>query len=121
MAKIKTPLILLVRKLALMLHVERALEERVLPHLVEQVTDPQLEHAFERHLVQTRGHVATLEQAFSLLGEEIEPERSAVFDALVNSHEGLIAEVNVALADVVHPGAAAQAEHLEIGAYEGMI
>jgi ferritin-like metal-binding protein YciE len=121
MAKIKSPLTLLVRKLALMLHVERELEEHVLPRLMERAADPQLEHAFERHLAQTRGHVANLEQALSLLGEEIEPERNAAFDALVTAHERLVAQVAAALADVVHASGAAHAEHFEIGAYEGMI
>jgi ferritin-like metal-binding protein YciE len=122
LAKIKTPLALLERDLASMLYVERELTDSVLPALLERIADTQLEHAFERHLVQTRGHVANLEQAFSLLGEEPEPEKNAAFDGLGKEHDRLVKSLgDERLEDIVHAAAATQIEHYEIAAYKGMI
>ena len=122
MAKISQPRELLAHKLATMLYVERELADKVLPELLEEIDNPQLRHGIETHLAQTRGHVANLEQAFTLLGEEPETERSAAFDGLTKDHDQLIKTLDAQpLEDVVHAGAASKTEHFEIAAYEGMI
>src|SRR5438093_9163400 len=105
-----------------MLYVERELADKVLPELLEEIDNPQLRHGIETHLAQTRGHVANLEQAFSLLGGEPETEKSPAFDALVKDHNQLVKTVGTpVLEDLVHAGAAAKTEHFEIAGYEGMI
>jgi len=122
LAKISQPRELLAHKLATMLYVERELADKVLPELLEEIDNPQLRHGIETHLAQTRGHVANLEQAFTLLGEEPETERSAAFDGLTKDHDQLINKLDAQpLEDVVHAGAASKTEHFEIAAYEGMI
>jgi ferritin-like metal-binding protein YciE len=121
MAKISQPRELFAHKLATMLYVERELAEKVLPELLEQVDNAQLRHGIETHLAQTRGHVANLEQAFSLLGEEPDTEKSAAFDGLTKDHDQIAKKLDQPLEDIVHAGAAAKTEHFEIAAYEGMI
>ena len=122
MAKISQPRELFGEKLASIYYVERELADKVLPELLEQVTHPQLKQGIETHLAQTRGHVANLEQAFSLLGEEPETGKSNAFDGLTKDHDQLAKKIDTQqLEDIVHAGAAAKTEHFEIAAYEGMI
>ena len=122
MAKITDPRELLIHKLASMLYIEHELAEKVLPELLDEISNSQLRSGIETHLAQTRGHVANLEQAFSLMGGEPETEKSAAFDGLVKDHNQLAKKLDSpALADVVHAGAAAKTEHFEIAGYEGMI
>jgi ferritin-like metal-binding protein YciE len=122
MAKITEPRELLVHKLASMLYVERELAEKVLPELLEEIGNPQLKQGITSHLAQTRGHVANLEQAFAIVGEEPDIEKSNAFDGLTKDHNQLVKKVDMQpLEDFVHAGAAAKTEHFEIAAYEGMI
>ena len=122
MSKITEPRELLEYKLATMLYVERELAENVLPELIEEVDNPELMQSLTGHLAQTRGHVANLEQAFTILGEEPDTEKSAAFDGLTKDHSQLVKKIDAQpLEDIVHAGAAAKTEHFEIAAYEGMI
>src|SRR5215210_4417808 len=122
MAKISQPRELLEQKLSTMLYVERELAETVLPELLEKIDNPQLRQGIESHLAQTRGHVANLEQAFVIIGEDPDTEKSAAFDGLVKDHDKMSKMIETQqLEDVVHAGAAAKTEHFEIAAYEGMI
>ena len=122
MAKITEPRELLVHKLASMLYVERELAEKVLPELLEEIGNTQLKQGITSHLAQTRGHVANIEQAFAILGEEPDAEKSAAFDGLTKDHNQLVKKLEFQpLEDIVHAGAAAKTEHLEIASYEGMI
>jgi ferritin-like metal-binding protein YciE len=122
MAKISQPRELLEHKLSTMLYVERELAETVLPELLEKIDSPQLRQGIESHLAQTRGHVANLEQAFVIMGEDPETEKSAAFDGLTKDHDQIAKKIDAPqLEDVVHAGAAAKTEHFEIAAYEGMI
>jgi ferritin-like metal-binding protein YciE len=122
MAKISQPRELLEQKLSTMLYVERELAETVLPELLEKIDNPQLRQGVESHLAQTRGHVANLEQAFVILGEDPDTEKSAAFDGLTKDHDKMSKMIETQqLEDFVHAGAAAKTEHFEIAAYEGMI
>jgi len=122
MAKISQPRELLQHKLSTMLYVERELAETVLPQLIEDIDSTQLKQGIESHLAQTRGHVANLEQAFVILGEDPDTEKSAAFDGLTKDHDQIAKKIDAQqLEDVVHAGAAAKTEHFEIAAYEGMI
>ena len=122
MAKITEPRELLMHKLASMMYVERELADKVLPELLGEIDNTQLKNGIQTHIAQTRGHVANLEQAFSLLGGEPETEKSAAFDGIVKDHSQLVKKLDSqALDDIVHAGVAAKTEHFEIAAYEGMI
>jgi ferritin-like metal-binding protein YciE len=122
MAKISQPRELFAEKLASIYYVERELAEKVLPELLEQVGSAQLKQGLENHLAQTRGHVANLEQAFAIMGEETETGKSNAFDGLTKDHDQLAKKLDVQpLEDIVHAGAAAKTEHFEIAVYEGLI
>ena len=122
MAKISQPRELFLEKLSSIYYVEQELAEKVLPELLEQVVNPQLNQGLETHLAQTRGHVANLEQAFAILGEDPEAGKSNAFDGLKKDHDQLAKKLDAQpLDDVVHAGAAAKTEHFEIATYEGMI
>jgi ferritin-like metal-binding protein YciE len=122
MAKISQPRELFAAKLASIYYVERELADKVLPELLEEIDNAQLKQDIKGHLAQTRGHVANLEQAFAILGDEPEMDKSAAFDGLTKDHNQLVKKIDVQpLEDIVHAGAAAKTEHFEIATYEGMI
>ncbi len=122
MAKISQPRELFTAKLASIYYVERELADKVLPELLEEIDNAQLKQGITGHLAQTRGHVANLEQAFAILDEEPDMEKSAAFDGLTKDHNQLVKKIDVQpLEDIVHAGAAAKTEHFEIATYEGMI
>lgn len=104
-----------------MLFVELKLAEEVLPDLLEQARAPDLRYAFERHLVETRGHAQTLNEILSDLQTYAEPEKSPAFLGLVFEHEALVKRIESEghlVSDLVHAEAAASTEHLEIAAYD---
>src|SRR4026207_1131339 len=64
---------LLVEQLQDLLHAENQLTG-ALPQMAEAAHHPKLKEAFEKHLVQTQGHVERLRKVFEMLGEEAEPK-----------------------------------------------
>ena len=64
---------LLVEQLQDLLHAEGQLTG-ALPKMAEAANHPKLKEAFEKHLVQTEGHVERLRKVFEMLGEEAEPK-----------------------------------------------
>jgi ferritin-like metal-binding protein YciE len=121
MPDISTPRELFLHELGDILYVEQKLTEEVLPKLIQEVTDPDFKKGLERHLEQTRGHVANLDQIFDSMGEEPEVEKCIGFEGLKKEHDELMSEVSESLIDMVDTGAAARTEHYEIAAYSGLI
>ena len=80
-------------RLRQMLFVELTLAEEVLPELLEQSGSTDLRYAFERHLVETRGHVETLRDILSDLDAHAEPDQSPALLGLVKEHEELALEL----------------------------
>src|SRR3954467_10714269 len=64
---------LLIDQLQDLLHAEGQLTG-ALPKMAEAANHPKLKEAFEKHLVQTEGHVERLRKVFEMLGEEAEPK-----------------------------------------------
>ena len=64
---------LLVEELQDLLHAEGQLVA-ALPKMVEAAHNPKLKEAFDKHLIQTTGHVERLKKAFELLGEKAQPK-----------------------------------------------
>ena len=122
MATITTQHELLAYELSSILYVEQELANEVLPKLIEQVSNPELRNGLTRHLDQTRRHVANIQRAFELIGEQPETQKSPAFKGLVESHEQLTRKVDDPfVADVVHATAAAKTEHFEIAIYRSLI
>lgn len=82
---------LLVDQLQDLLHAETQLTG-ALPKMAEAAHYPKLKEAFEKHLVQTQGHVERLRKAFELLGEEAEPKPCRAMMGLIAEGEETIEE-----------------------------
>ncbi len=94
----------------------------VLPELRDAVSDDELRAAVEEHLLQTRGHVERVEQAFEALGSHPSSIYSPTLSALIAEHDELAGKVVEArLRDVWHAHAAARTEHLELAMYESVL
>jgi len=110
---------LLVDQLQDLLHAETQLTN-ALPKMAEAANHPKLKEAFEKHLVQTQGHVQRLQQAFQLLGEEAKPKACKAMMGLVAEGEETIqegTEKEPLAADLSLIAAAQRVEHYEISAY----
>jgi ferritin-like metal-binding protein YciE len=118
-----SPRDLLAARLRQMLWIELRLSETVLPELIEQAHAVDLRHGFERHLLETERHVATVRDILRELDAPAEPEESPAFQGLVREHEELVAQVagdSPLLEDLAHAEAAAATEHLEMAAYDSL-
>jgi ferritin-like metal-binding protein YciE len=111
---------LFLHELGDILYVERTLAQQALPKLIGEVRDDEFKSGLERHLEQTRRHVANVEAVFEELGEEIEVEPCIGFQGLQREHAKLVEEAEPELVDLVDLGAAARTECYEIAAYEGL-
>jgi ferritin-like metal-binding protein YciE len=120
MAEITSQRALFLHELGDILFVERKLVDKTLPKLIQEVTDEELSAGLEKHLEETRGHVANVEQVFELLGEEPHEEKCLGFLGLKKEHDELSEQTSPDLIDLVDTGAAARTENYEIAAYEGL-
>jgi ferritin-like metal-binding protein YciE len=119
-----TPRELLAACLRQMLWIERQLADDVLPRLSEQAQAPDLRRGFERHLLETESHAATVRDVLGDLHASIRPEESPAFRGLVAEHEQLVARVaedDHLLTDLAHAVAALATEHLELATYESLV
>jgi ferritin-like metal-binding protein YciE len=121
---VTSPRDLLAARLRQALWIELQLAERVLPKLLDGCFSSDLEWSFERHLVETEGHVETVRSLLSQLRVHAEPEQSPALLGLLAEHEELtkrIGHERRVLLDLAHAEAAAAAEHLEISLYGGLV
>jgi len=110
---------LLVEQLQDLLNAEGQLVA-ALPKMANAAHNPKLKEAFEKHLVQTQNHVARLEKAFEMLGEEAEPKPCKAMLGLVEEGEETIeegSEKEELAADLALITAAQKVEHYEISSY----
>ena len=110
---------LLVDELKDLLHAEGQ-QTAALPEMAAAARHPKLKEAFEKHLVQTQGHVARLEKVFELLGEKAQPKPCKAMMGLVKEGEETIeegSEKEPLAADLALIAAAQKVEHYEIASY----
>jgi Mn-containing catalase len=110
---------LLVEELRDLLHAEGQLVA-ALPKMAEAAQHPKLKEAFEKHLVQTQGHVERLKLAFELLGEKAEPKPCKAMMGLIEEGKETIeegAEKSPMIADLALVASAQRVEHYEIAGY----
>uniref|UniRef100_Q01R92 Uncharacterized protein n=1 Tax=Solibacter usitatus (strain Ellin6076) TaxID=234267 RepID=Q01R92_SOLUE len=110
---------LLVEQLQDLLHAESQLTD-ALPQMAEAANHPKLKEAFEKHLVQTQGHVERLHKIFEVLGEKAQPKTCKAMIGLIEEGKETIeegAEKKPLAADLALIGAAQRVEHYEIAAY----
>lgn len=120
MPEISSPKELFLHELGDILYVERKLAEKVLPKLIDEVTDDEFKSGLENHLKETRQHVTNVEQVFEMFGEEPHAEECVGFEGLKKEHDELLEKSSSSLVDHIHLGGAARTENYEIAAYEGL-
>jgi ferritin-like metal-binding protein YciE len=120
MPEITNPKELFLHELGDILYVERKLADKVLPKLIDEVTDDEFRSGLENHLEETRQHVSNVEQVFEIFGEEPHAEECVGFEGLKKEHDELIEKSSSSLIDHIDLGAAARTENYEIAAYEGL-
>ncbi|MFL5915173.1 MAG: ferritin-like domain-containing protein [Gaiellaceae bacterium] len=118
-----TPRELLAACLRQMLWIEQKLAEEVLPELSERARSPDLKRSFDRHRLETEGHIRMVRGVLDDLDLPAEPEESPAFRGLVAEHEQLAdcCDEHPVLADLAHAVAALAAEHLEMATYEALV
>jgi len=110
---------LLVEQLQGLLHAEGQLTG-ALPKMAEAAHHPKLKEAFEKHLVQTEGHVERLRKVFEMLGEAAEPKPCKAMMGLIEEGKETIeegGEKEPIAADLALIAAAQRVEHYEIACY----
>jgi Mn-containing catalase len=110
---------LLVEQLQDLLHAESQLTS-ALPKMAEAANHPKLKEAFEKHLVQTEGHVERLKKVFEVLGAEAQPKPCKAMMGLIEEGKETIEEgeeKEPMAADLALIAAAQRVEHYEIAAY----
>jgi Mn-containing catalase len=110
---------LLVEQLQDLLHAESQLTS-ALPKMAEAANHPKLKEAFEKHMVQTEGHVERLKKVFEVLGAEAQPKPCKAMMGLIEEGKETIEEgeeKEPMAADLALIAAAQRVEHYEIAAY----
>jgi Mn-containing catalase len=110
---------LLIEELQDLLHAEAQLT-KALPLMAEAAHNPKLKETFEKHLIQTEGHVERLKKAFELLGEKAQPKPCKAMMGLIEEGQETIkegAEKEPLAADLALITAAQKVEHYEISGY----
>jgi ferritin-like metal-binding protein YciE len=92
---------------------------KALPKMKKAATSPQLAAAFEKHTEETNKHIATLEQAFSLLDEKAQGKKCDAMEGLLKEADGIIedTEAGTLVRDAGLILAAQKVEHYEIATY----
>lgn len=91
-----------------------------LPKMAEAARHPKLKEAFEKHFIQTQGHLERLRTAFQSLGEDPESEPCKAMQGLIQEGEKTIEEgtdKEPLAADLALIAAAQKVEHYEIASY----
>jgi ferritin-like metal-binding protein YciE len=90
---------------------------KALPKMAKNSTNAQLRTAFERHLEETRGHVARLEQIAEELDFTPKGKKCKGAEGLIEEGKDVIEEFEGETLDAGLIGAAQRVEHYEIAGY----
>jgi ferritin-like metal-binding protein YciE len=90
---------------------------KALPKMAKNATNEQLRVAFERHLEETRNHVARLEQIGEELGITMRGKKCKGMEGLLEEGKEVMSEFEDDVLDAAMIGAAQKVEHYEIAAY----
>jgi ferritin-like metal-binding protein YciE len=90
---------------------------KALPKMAKASTNAQLRTAFEKHLEETRGHVARLEQIAEELNFSPKGKKCKGCEGLIEEGKEVMAEFEDETLDAGLIGAAQRVEHYEIAGY----
>ncbi len=95
---------------------------KTLPKMVKAAGAPALQNAFIQHLDVTMGHVARLEEIFTLLGKKKQAKKCDAMEGITIEGEGMIEDTiaGTTARDVALILAAQKVEHYEIATYGGL-
>jgi ferritin-like metal-binding protein YciE len=121
-ATMTSPEDLFVHELEDVYYAEKTLTN-VLPKLAQEVNDREFTEALQKHLDETKEHVANLEQVFQELGMPAKGEKCPGIDGIKEEHDKFLEENEPSgeLLDLFVTGAASRTEHYEIAAYTGLV
>jgi len=119
--QVTTPRDLLLEHLGRLLTIEDTLAKRILPQLVEEISDDDLKQVVSQHLQETRRHADRVREAFSALQADPSGRPAIGLDGLRTERESTAPEVAPALRAGVDCEAAMGTEHYEINVYDGAI
>lgn len=90
---------------------------KALPKVSKAVSNAELKGAFDDHLDETKGHIATLDKVFKSISVKAAGEKCDAMAGLLKEADGLIEEAEGHALDVALIGAAQAVEHYEIARY----
>jgi ferritin-like metal-binding protein YciE len=90
---------------------------QALPKMARKTTNPQLRAGFEKHLEETRGHVARLEQIAEELDFSPRGKKCVGAEGLIEEGKEAMEEFEGDTLDAALIGAAQKVEHYEIAGY----
>jgi ferritin-like metal-binding protein YciE len=107
-------------KLGAALKMENTVLE-ILEANIDEAQDQQVAATFRRHLEESQGHVRNIEEAFRLLGVEIDDSPCPAIDGLQAEGKANAKKTDNSIVDLVLLQGAVEVEHHEIGVYENLI
>jgi ferritin-like metal-binding protein YciE len=90
---------------------------KALPKMAKKATNEQLRVAFERHLEETRNHVARLEQIAETMDISLRGKKCKGMEGLIEEGKEAMEEFEDDVLDAAMIGAAQKVEHYEIAGY----
>jgi ferritin-like metal-binding protein YciE len=96
--------------------------ERALPNMIDKATNPQLKAGLEKHLGETAGHIARVEEVFELHGVKAKEVSCPAIDGILEEADDLASDVDdKKVLDAAIIAAAQAVEHYEITRYGTLI
>jgi ferritin-like metal-binding protein YciE len=101
---------------------EQKLVKKGLPTMIEASTSPELRHALEQHLEETRIHANRLERVFSMIGVEAKAKGNDILDELTSSAKDMIGDIEPSrLRDAAIVVNGNEVEHYEMAVYGSLL
>ena len=96
--------------------------EKALPKMIDKASAAELRNGFEKHLEETRNHVARLEKVFEMHGEKPKGVDCPAIDGIIKEADEVAGEVDdPEVLDAALAAAAQAVEHYEITRYGSLI
>ncbi len=93
-----------------------------LPDMVEKATNPMLKQGFQKHLEETKGHIARVEEVFRMHGVEAKEVNCPAIDGILEEANEVAGEVDDRqVLDAALIAAAQAVEHYEMTRYGTLV
>lgn len=95
---------------------------KALPDMIDKATNPMLRKGFEKHLEETKGHIANVEQVFEMHGVQAKAVRCPAIDGIIEEANEVAGEVDdKQVLDAALIAAAQAVEHYEMTRYGTLV